>query len=115
MRPEAVLINVSRAAIVEEAGLYEALRARRIGGAILDVWYAYPTPDAPDAAPSRFPFQALDNVLMTPHASAWTREMVGRRWRFIAANLDRLARGEPVQNVVIEGGRMVGEEQPLPP
>jgi hypothetical protein len=35
--------------------------------------------------------------------------MVARRWRFIAANLDRLARGEAVENVVIEGGRVVSE------
>lgn len=101
LRTDAVLINVARAAIIEEAALYAALRTRRIGGAILDVWYGYPTPDAPDAAPSRFPFHALDNVLMTPHAAAWTHETVARRWRCIAANLDRLARGDALENVVI--------------
>jgi phosphoglycerate dehydrogenase-like enzyme len=105
LKGEAVLINVSRAAIVDEAALFAALKEGRIGGAILDVWYSYPSVDEPDAKPSRFPFERLDNVIMTPHASGWTEEAVDRRWRFIASNLDRLARGEKLENVIIEHGR----------
>jgi len=37
---------------------------------------------------------------MTPHASAWTDRLAARRNRVIAGNLDRLARGEPLINVV---------------
>jgi phosphoglycerate dehydrogenase-like enzyme len=37
---------------------------------------------------------------MTPHLSAWTEEMVERRWQKIAANLDALAEGRPLTNLV---------------
>jgi phosphoglycerate dehydrogenase-like enzyme len=107
LKREAVLINISRAAVVDEDALYTVLSEGRIGGAILDVWYSYPSIEAPDAKPSRFPFERLGNVIITPHASGWTEETVQRRWRFIAANLDRLARGERPWNVVVEHGRFV--------
>ena len=101
MRPSAVLINVARAAIVDEEALYLALKEKRIRGAVLDVWYRYPQQRRPDVVwPSAFPFQDLDNVLMTPHASGWTDGLLARRNRAMATNLNRLARGEPLLNVV---------------
>ena len=101
MRREAVIVNVARGPIIDELALYEALAERRIGGAIIDVWYRYPpqgTPHGPQ--PSAHPFHELDNVLMTPHASAWTDGLLPRRNRAVATNLNRLARGEPLVNVV---------------
>jgi phosphoglycerate dehydrogenase-like enzyme len=100
MKPTAVLINVSRGSIVVEDALYQALRSKVIGGAVIDAWYQYPTRDDLTIRPSRYPFHELDNVYMTPHSSAWTLGMVERRWSTIANNLDRLVRGEPLVNVV---------------
>jgi len=97
MKPSAVLINVGRGPIVEEDALYAALKEKRIRGATLDVWNAYPSKDNLTIAPSKHPFHELDNVWMTPHTAAWTTGMVDRRWTEIAANLDRLARGEPLR------------------
>jgi phosphoglycerate dehydrogenase-like enzyme len=98
MKSSAVLINVGRGAIVDEDALYAVLKEKRIRGATLDVWYAYPRHDDLNVAPSRHPFFELDNVWMTPHTSAWTTGMVERRWTEIAQNLDRLARGEPLRH-----------------
>ncbi len=103
MKPEAIFMNVGRGPIVVEEALFDALKAQRIRGAVIDVWYQYPTRTEPDPAPSRFPFHELDNVLMTPHNSARTEETRIRRWDGIAANLDALARGEPLQNVCFYG------------
>jgi phosphoglycerate dehydrogenase-like enzyme len=103
MKDTGVIINVSRGAIIDERALYEALAARSIGGAIIDVWYGYPAQGERHAAPSRLPFHELDNLLMTPHASAWTDGLLPRRNRAIADNLNRLARGEPLLNVVRAG------------
>jgi phosphoglycerate dehydrogenase-like enzyme len=101
MRRTAVIINVARGAIIDEHALYHALEERRIGGAIIDVWYRYPPQGEPRGPrPSVFPFHQLDNVLMTPHASAWTDGLLPRRNRAVAANLNRLARGEALLNVV---------------
>jgi phosphoglycerate dehydrogenase-like enzyme len=100
MKPSAVIINPSRGPLIEEEALYLALRERRIGGAVIDVWHQYPPPGQSEGAPSRFPFHELDNVIMTPHASAWTMHQIQQRCAIIIENLERLARGEPLVNVV---------------
>lgn len=96
MKPSAVLVNVGRGPVVDEDALYAALKEKRIRGATLDVWYAYPRHDDLHVAPSKHPFHELDNVWMTPHIAAWTTGMVDRRWSEIARNLDALVRGEPL-------------------
>jgi D-3-phosphoglycerate dehydrogenase len=68
MKPTAYLINVARGPIVDERALYETLAARRIAGAGLDVFEEEPTP-------SSNPILKLDNVIVTPHALAWTDEL----------------------------------------
>jgi phosphoglycerate dehydrogenase-like enzyme len=100
MKPAGVLLNVGRGAIVDEDALYAALAEKRIGGAIIDVWWSYPNAEKPEAPLSRHPFHKLPNVLTTPHASGWTTGMRRRRAGQFADNLDRLARGEPLRNVV---------------
>jgi D-3-phosphoglycerate dehydrogenase / 2-oxoglutarate reductase len=60
MRPTAYLVNVARGPIVDEEALVEALRARRIAGAGLDVFGREPLP-------TDHPLTSLDNVVLTPH------------------------------------------------
>lgn len=100
MKPSGVLINVSRAPIVDEEALYEALSRRVIAGAFLDVWYGYPTAADDQVPPSRFHFEELPNAFCTPHSSAWTGSLPERRYAFIAQNIARLRSGEPLLNVV---------------
>ena len=98
--PTAFLINVGRGPLVAEEDLYLALKSRRIAGAVLDVWYRYPDQSDPHPPPSEFPFNELDNVIMTPHVSGWTDGMLRRRWAEIAANLNSLALGSDLSNLV---------------
>ena len=70
MKPTAYLINVARGPVVDERALYEALAARRIAGAGLDVFEEEPTP-------ASNPILKLDNVIVSPHALAWTDELFG--------------------------------------
>ncbi len=100
MKPTACLVNVARAEVVNEEALYQALSERRIRGAALDVWYRYPKSAEPNPLPCNFPFHELDNVIMTPHSSGWTDRCFSQRFADIGANVDRLARGEALQNVV---------------
>ena len=99
MRPSAVLVHVGRGPVVDEDALYEALSTHTIGAAALDVWYRYPT-SGHTGAPSKHPFETLDNVLMTPHSSGLTRQTFIRRAADITANIGRLAAGEPLHSVV---------------
>lgn len=105
LKPGAYLINVARAEVIEEQALFNMLKERRIAGAALDVWYRYPETGGQTLLPSALPFHELDNVLMTPHLSAWTDQMIERRWAKIAANLDALAEGRPLENVVSDFSR----------
>ena len=100
MKRSAVLVNVARGPVVAERDLYEALTAGTIAGAVLDVWWRYPTAAEPQRRGSAFAFHELDNVLMTPHSSGWTEQMMDRRWDMIVANLRAIARGESLRNVV---------------
>ena len=103
MKSTGVLINVARGKIVDEDALWDALSNKRIGGAILDVWYNYQSPDGPAVWPSNHPFQDLDNVILSAHRSASTEAMHHRRWRFVAENCARIGRGEAPANVVFTG------------
>lgn len=103
MKPDAVLINIARGAIIEENALYEALRVKRIGGAVIDVWYNYLQQGEAEPWPCNLPFQDLDNIIVSAHESGWTREQVRRRWEFVAANLHRVTVGETPKNIVFVG------------
>jgi phosphoglycerate dehydrogenase-like enzyme len=103
MRTNAVILNVGRGGVIDEAALYDALKHRRIGGAVIDTWYRYPTGPGAEAAPGNFPFHELDNLTMTPHMSGWTRGTIARRQATMADNINRLARGEPLRNLVRPG------------
>lgn len=100
MPRHAVLVNISRAPIVDEADLYEALRDNEIGGAILDVWYRYPDAGHRDVSPGDAPLWTLPNAWCTPHSSAWTTELPRRRYRLIAENINRLAAGQDPRTLI---------------
>ncbi|HEV7258197.1 MAG TPA: 2-hydroxyacid dehydrogenase [Bosea sp. (in: a-proteobacteria)] len=103
MRPGAVIVNVGRGPTIDEAALFEALHARRIGGAIIDTWYQYPNPGEPNILPSKLAFHELSNVLMTPHMSGWTSGTIRRRQQTMADNIKRCFSGIALTNVVREG------------
>jgi phosphoglycerate dehydrogenase-like enzyme len=100
MRSDAILVNVGRGAVVDEAALFDSLKEQRIGGAIIDTWYQYPSAETVNCAPSQFDFASLQNVLMTPHMSGWTQGTVQRRQQTIADNINRLSSGQPLLNVI---------------
>jgi phosphoglycerate dehydrogenase-like enzyme len=98
MKPSALLVNVARGAVVDQAALYSALLDRRIAGAGLDVWWGSPADGA--VPPAEWPFAGLDNTVLTPHHSGHARITFERRAGDIAANIGRLARGLELRNLV---------------
>jgi phosphoglycerate dehydrogenase-like enzyme len=94
------VINVGRGPTIDEQALFDTLKAGRIGGAIIDTWYRYPTSGDSTPLPANLPFHELSNVLMTPHMSGWTSGTISRRQGVIADNIRRRFAGEPLANVV---------------
>ena len=93
MRRDALLVNVSRGAIVDEAALVAALQAGRIAGAALDVFTQQPLP--PD-----HPLLALPHVLLTPHAAGLTDESMAAMSEGAADEVLRLLQGQAPLNPV---------------
>jgi D-3-phosphoglycerate dehydrogenase len=93
MKRTAWLINVGRGAVVKEAALIAALREKRIAGAMLDVYENY------RLAPGH-PLFSLDNVILTPHLSAVTKESRARASVAAAHEMLRILAGEKPLNLV---------------
>ncbi len=93
MKPAAILINVGRGPLVDEAALIAALRERRIGGAALDVFNQEPLPPG-------HPYFALDNLLMSAHSADHTPDWQQRAMQLFLDNFARYRKGEPLENVV---------------
>jgi glycerate dehydrogenase len=89
MKPDAVLINTARGALVDAAALAEALRAGRLGGAGIDVLEQEPPVDGnPLLDPS------IPNLIVTPHTAWAARESRQRCLDELAANVEAFLRGE---------------------
>lgn len=105
MKDSAIIINVARGRVIDETSLYNALKSKQIGGAVLDVWYNYNSPEKEEVWPSQYPFQDLDNVLLSAHESASSHMMWERRWKFVAENFERAAQGKEPLNFVFTGAQ----------
>jgi D-3-phosphoglycerate dehydrogenase len=92
MKPTAIFINTSRGEVADESGLLRALRERRIAGAALDVRQQEP--------PSTDPFGQMDNVILTPHIGAFTREGQERVVASVCRDVAAVLKGGVAPNAV---------------
>ncbi len=93
MKPRALIVNVSRGPVVDEAALIAALRQGQIGGAALDVFATQPLP--PDHT-----FFSFENVILTPHMAGITEESMERMGLGAAAEALRVLEGALPVNLV---------------
>jgi phosphoglycerate dehydrogenase-like enzyme len=93
MKPSAVLINIGRGPVVEEAALIHALESGQIRGAALDVFTVEPLP-------AGHPFYRMTNVLVSPHTADRVEGFIGPAVDAFLENLERFLKGEPLENVV---------------
>jgi phosphoglycerate dehydrogenase-like enzyme len=91
-----IFVNVGRGGVVDEPALTDALRERRIAGAVLDVF-------ATEPLPADSPLWTLPNVLVTPHAVAVSPRENERITELFCDNLRRYLDGRPLRNVVEPG------------
>ena len=93
MKPTAYFINMGRGKSVVTDDLIEALNNHEIAGAGVDV-------TDPEPLPSDHPLWKASNVIITPHNSAPSDQMLERFWILVRENLRRYVAGEPMLNVV---------------
>lgn len=93
MKPGAYLINVARAGLCDYPALVEALSSKQLAGAAFDVFWTEPAEPAD-------PILALPNFVLTPHVAGFSEEAIEVATDAIAANVERLRRGLPLESVV---------------
>jgi phosphoglycerate dehydrogenase-like enzyme len=93
MKNTAVVMNVGRGPVIDEAALVRALEQKRIKGAALDVFEREPLP-------AGHPFYKLENVLLSPHCADHTPDWLEDAMRFFLQNFERFRRGQPLLNLV---------------
>ena len=93
MRPGAWLYNIARGRLIDERALRAALAAGTIGGAVLDVFRDEPLP--PDS-----PLYDTPNLIITPHTSWASDQVVRRSFELFVGNLRRFVAGQPLDNLV---------------
>ncbi len=93
MKSDAILVNVARGPVVDEAALLTALQNGKLGGAVLDVFAQQPLP-------SGHPFLSLPNVILTPHMAGITEESMLRMGQGVVHEARRILSGLPPENFV---------------
>lgn len=93
MRSSAVIVNVGRRAVFCEDALYDALKKRRIGGAVLDMFEKLPNP-----VTNRF--RRLSNVIVLPGVAAISREVNARLCDHMSQNIAAVLNGKPMTAVI---------------
>jgi len=93
MKRNAVMINVGRGPVVNQAALVRALTEKRIKGAGLDVFEEEPIPLGD-------PIYQLKNVLISPHCADHTKNWLNRAMQFFLEQYERFASGQPLENIV---------------
>lgn len=93
MKPGAIIVNTGRGTTIDTGALIDALRAGRLGAALLDVTDPEPLPDD-------HPLWSMENVYITPHYSGAHPQYGERANRLFLENLRRYLAGEPLVNVV---------------
>ncbi|TMB97428.1 MAG: D-2-hydroxyacid dehydrogenase [Chloroflexi bacterium] len=96
MKRTAVIVNIARGAVIDEAALTRALKEGWIAGAALDVFEQEPLPAESE-------LWRLENVLLTPHISGGTPRYMDRAVDLFCDNLRRYLAGQPLLNIVDPG------------
>ena len=104
MKPTAYVVNVARAAIIQDGPLYRALAEGRLAGAALDVWWQPhfwdPLWNVEGRDASKYPLWELPNVICTPHNIGFVDVSSDAGVKVMVENVNRIREGRPPVNQV---------------
>jgi phosphoglycerate dehydrogenase-like enzyme len=109
MKPDAIVVNVARGAIIDQGALYEHLRTHPRFSAGIDTWWEEPAGDAPFR--TDYPFFDLPNVLGSPHNSSIVPGTMLTAAHLAAENVRRYLRGEAVTGVIRRADYVAEQER----
>ena len=92
MKPDAIIVNVGRGEVINEADLIAALKAKTIAGAALDVRAQEP--------PTTGEMESIPNLILTPHVAGITKESQLRINQILTANIDLVLNSKPATHAV---------------
>jgi phosphoglycerate dehydrogenase-like enzyme len=92
MKPEAIIMNVGRGPVIDEAAMAEALRSKRIRGGVIDVFEVEPLPAAS-------PLWDMDNILISAHTADHTKDWLNDAAVFFLEQFSAWRKGEPLKNL----------------
>lgn len=93
MKTNAVVVNIGRGPVIDQAAMLRALAQRKIKGAALDVFEQEPIPPGD-------PIYKLENVLISPHCADQTKDWLDQAMQFFLQQYDRFRKGQPLENIV---------------
>ena len=92
MKSDAIIVNVGRGEVINEADLIAALKAKTIAGAALDVRAQEP--------PSKGEMEAIPNLILTPHVAGITKESQLRINQILTSNIELVLNSKPATHAV---------------
>jgi phosphoglycerate dehydrogenase-like enzyme len=93
MKPNAVVTNIGRGPVIDQAALVRALTEKKIKGAALDVFEEEPIPTGD-------PIYTFENVLVSPHCADQTTVWLQHAMQFFLLQYERFSKGQPLENIV---------------
>ena len=92
------LINISRGIVINEESLFKSLKEHHLAGAAIDTWYQYPSSKQKEVLPSKYDFQNLNNVVMSPHTAGYTDKALEENIKSVFDNIVKIYYGEEPEN-----------------
>src|SRR5665648_783696 len=94
------LINISRGVVIDEEALFKSLKEGNLTGAAIDTWYQYPSSEQKEMLPSRYDYQKLNNVVISPHTAGYTDGALEENIKSFFDNIVKIYYGEEPENQI---------------
>jgi len=94
------LINISRGTVINEGALFKSLKEGNLTGAAIDTWYQYPSLEQKEMLPSKYDYQKLNNVVISPHTAGYTDGALEENIKSIFNNIVKIYYGEEPENQI---------------